>query len=119
MIDRLYAQFEAQLDKIGLAARQLPPIVRDEANNLPKGLKDLREAWHNYRSVVDPIRNSPEKVDRSLVFTRLGFHSSATLSAVDNVVVELTRAAAKAHSKANLIVNAILAVEVAFMLTIV
>jgi diguanylate cyclase (GGDEF)-like protein/PAS domain S-box-containing protein len=119
VIDQLAAQFEAQLDKFGLAVQQLPPIVRDEARSLPGFLGDLHQAWHGYRSVVDPIRNSPEEVDRSLVFTRLGFHSAATLSAADNVVVELTRAAAKAHSKANLIVNAILVVEVAFMLMIV
>jgi diguanylate cyclase (GGDEF)-like protein/PAS domain S-box-containing protein len=119
VIDRLYAQFEAQLDKIGLAVRQLPPIVKDDANNLPGFLRDLHQAWQGYRSVVDSIRNSPEEVDRSLVFSRLGFHSAATLDAADNVVVELTSAAAKAHSKAGLIVNALLAAEVAFMLMIV
>ena len=118
-LERLSAEFEAQLDKIGLAVQQLPPIVRDEANNLPGFLRDLHEAWHSYRSVVDPIRNSPEEVDKSLAFTRLDFHSAATLDAADNVVAELTRAAAKAHSRADLIVNAILAVEVAFMLMII
>ncbi|MDZ7584710.1 MAG: PAS domain S-box protein, partial [Thiobacillus sp.] len=119
VIDQLYARFETQLDKIGLAVRQLPPIVRDEASSLPVFLLDLHQAWHSYRSVVDPIRNSPEEVDRSLVFSRLGFHSAATLDAADNVVVELTRAAAKANSRADLIVKVILAVEVAFMLMIV
>ncbi|MDP2977944.1 MAG: PAS domain S-box protein, partial [Thiobacillus sp.] len=119
VIDQLYARFEAQLDKIGLAVRQLPPIVRDEASSLPVFLLDLHQAWQGYRSVVDPIRNSPEEVDRSLVFSRLGFHSAATLDAADNVVVELTRAAAKANSRADLIVKVILAVEVAFMLMIV
>lgn len=119
VIDRLYAQFEAQLDKIGLAVRQLPPILKDEANNLPGLLRDLHQAWQGYRSVVDSIRNPPEEVDRSLVFSRLGFHSAATLDAADNVVDELTRAAAKAHFKANLIVNVLLAAEVAFMLMIV
>ncbi|MHB0981970.1 MAG: HAMP domain-containing protein [Thiobacillus sp.] len=118
-LDRLSAEFEVQLDKIGLAVRQLPPIVRNEANNFPGKLENLHEAWHSYRSVVDSIRNSLKEVDRSLVFARLDFHSAATLDAADNVVVELTRAAAKAHSRADLIVNVILAVEVAFMLMIV
>jgi len=118
-IDRLYAQFEAQMGKIGLAVRQLPPNVRDEASSLPGLLRDLHQAWLGYHSVVDPIRNSPEEVDRSLVFSRLDFHSAATLGAADKVVVELTRAAAKAHSRAGLIVNAILAAEVALMLMII
>ncbi|MDQ1315906.1 MAG: hypothetical protein QG662_2015, partial [Pseudomonadota bacterium] len=118
-LDRLSAEFEAQLDKIGLAVRQLPPIVRDEARGLPVFLQDLHQAWHSYRSVVDPIRNSPKEVDRSLVFSRLGFHSAATLGAADNLVVELARASVKAHSRADLITNVILAVEVAFMLMIV
>ena len=107
-----------KLDKIGLAVQQLPPIVRDEANNLPGFLRDLHEAWHGYRSVVDPIRNSPGEVDALLVVSRLGFHSAATLDAADSVVAELTRASAKAHSRADLIVNAILAVEVVFILMI-
>ena len=68
---------------------------------------------------VDPIRNSPEKVDRSLDFTRLGFHSAATLSASDNFVTELTRAVVKAHSRADLIVNVTLGVETVFMLMII
>jgi nitrate/nitrite-specific signal transduction histidine kinase len=117
-LERLSAEFEAQLDKIGLAVQQLPPIVSNEANDLPGLLRALHQAWQGLRS-VDPTRNSPEKVDRSLDFTRLGFHSAATLSASDNFVTELTRAVVKAHSRADLIVNVTLGVETVFMLMII
>ena len=48
VIDRLYAEFEAELDKIGLAVQQLPPIVSNEANDLPGLLRALHQAWQGY-----------------------------------------------------------------------
>ncbi len=117
--DLLYAQFEEQLGTIGLAVRGLPSIFRNEMDNLSVLLLDLHQVWQGYRSVVDPIRDSPGEVDEALAYARLNLHSAITLDAADSIVAELTRVAAKAHSRADLIVNIILAVEVVFMLMIV
>lgn len=118
LLGQLLAKFEGKLGKIELDVRQLSPIVVDEADGLPSLLMALREAWRGYRPVVDLIRNSPGEIDASAAVGRLGLHSAAMLGISDAIANELTHASAKAHSKVDFILHAILVSEAAFILAI-
>ncbi len=117
-LGQLLVRFEEKLGKVELAVRLLPPIVGEEAEGLSRLLVDLREGWRGYRSVVDSIRHSPGEIDASVAVSRLGLHSAAVLDIADAVVNELTHASAKAHSRVDFILNAILVSEVAFILMV-
>ncbi|GEM_PF-122284 len=117
-LGQLRDEYEERLGKIDLAVRQIAPIVGDETKGLTRLLLDLREAWRSYRPVVDLIRNSPGEIDAQVAVGRLGVHSAAMLAASDAIVNELTRASAKAHSRVDFILQAIMASEVAFILAL-
>jgi len=116
VLGQLRDEYEERLGKIEMAVRQLPPIVGNEANGLTLLLVDLRAAWLGYRYVVDLILNSPGKVDASVVVSRLDLQSAAMLGISNAIANELTRASAKAHSRVDFILHAILVSEGVFIL---